>query len=217
MRFAKQIAMTLVAAASTMVQAAPATITSYDVSGAQLSGFGSWSHTYFGSISGTTYTNGSGTLNDGIVPSSEQNNQLFLFGDTPVITLHLSESIKVNTIDILGGITPSNAIPGTLKGWSVTIGDMTANLTSVGSNNQCYSGLCDDRVSLVGTGLDEILTQTIVLSHFEGVGGSWPEYFSAAEIVVNSPVPEAEAYAMVASGLCLVFLAAGRRQRRPGL
>jgi hypothetical protein len=55
-------------------------ITSYDVNNTQPSGYGSWSHTYNGSITGTGLVNetgGSGTLNDGSFGASEQSSQLF--------------------------------------------------------------------------------------------------------------------------------------------
>lgn len=214
--FKQASAALVLACAVATATAAPAVISSYDITGTQPSGTGGWSHSYTGTMLGNTYTGGSGTLNDGLAPGSEQNNHLFFFSDNPVITLHLAESTKVNSIDILGGLLSGNAIPGTLNGWSVTIGGQAVSLTSVGFSPSCASGPCDDRVSLIGTGLEFIATQTIVLSQFTGIGGQWPNHFSASEIVVNgtTAVPEPEAFAMVASGLALMALARARQQRR---
>ncbi len=185
-----------------------AVIVSYDIDNARPSGFGYWSHSYSGSILGTQYRNGSGSLNDGVVPVNEVGNQLFSVSDGTVITLHLGGLVEVSEISLLGGITPWNAIPGTLTGWTTTIGTASAALTSFASQPGCGSGLCNDSISLIGTGLENILTDTVRLSSFQG---GWYDMFSIGEITLTatwSPsaqsalaVPEPAGYALVALGL----------------
>jgi PEP-CTERM motif len=197
------------------------TISSYDIANARLSGFGNWNHTYSGVIGGgnpTSYTGGSGTLNDGIIATSHFNNQLFWKPDGVSITLYLDGFYKINTIDLLGGNTLANNIPGTLTGWTVTINSNSQSFSSTAHGAACLSGLCDDVVSLIGSGLDTLSTNTIVLSNFTG---GWPDessYFNISEIQVNgasvSAVPEPETYAMMLAGLGLLGFAARRRKAK---
>src|SRR5579864_6026194 len=71
-------------------EAAPITISSYDVLNAEASGFGGWSYQYTGTItpngSLVNLTGGSGTLNDGLVTPAVVNNMLFTVQDKSVIT-----------------------------------------------------------------------------------------------------------------------------------
>ncbi|WP_235835123.1 PEP-CTERM sorting domain-containing protein [Piscinibacter terrae] len=206
--------MALGAAALALMGGAQAvTVTSYDVTGAQPSGFGGWSHSYTGSISGGNYSGGSGSLNDGVIPTGVGGDQLFTFDTNPTITLHLDGTTKVSTINIFGGDNPYNYIPGTLTGWSVTIGGNTQAFTSTGFGASCTSGLCSDAVSLAGSGLDLLATDTLTLSNFQG---GWYGYFSAGEITVNgaaaAPVPEPETYALMLGGLGVMGLLARRRR-----
>ena len=102
--------------------------------------------------------------------------------------------------------------PGTLTGWSVTIGGNTQAFTSTGFGASCTSGLCSDAVSLAGSGLELLSTDTLTLSNFQG---GWYGYFSAAEITVNgvaAPVPEPETYALMLGGLGVMGLLARRRR-----
>ena len=158
----------------------------------------------------TSYTGGSGTLNDSIIPTSSFANQLFRLADGVTITLYLSALSVLTSIDLLGGVTLSNSIPGTLTGWDVTIGGNTVTLVSTPSNANCFSGFCDDSVSLAGTILAGVATSSVTLSNFQG--GLFG-HFNIGEATVNaSPIPEPETYALMLAGLgALVFVARRRR------
>ena len=192
-------------------------VTSYDVAHAQASGYGGWSHTYTGSIAsdglGTqNYTGGGGTLNDGLYSTDHTNNQLFTIPSNTSITLYLSSTSNVSGISIFGGDYPANAIPGMLTGWSVTIGGVTTALASTAFGPNCSGALCNDSVSLLGTGLESIATNTVVLSNFQG---GWADYYNATEITVSAiAVPEPESYAMLLAGLLLVGTVVRRRQAK---
>jgi hypothetical protein len=186
------------------------TVSSYDISLSQLSGFGGWSHTYSGTITGNVYSGGSGTLNDGIIPTGESNNHLFRLADDSVITLHLSGPTLVTQLDLLGGVLPDNFIPGTLTGATITIGGNSEVLSSLAYGVGCLSGLCNDRFDLVGTGLELIATSTIQISN---VTGGWQGYYNIGEIEVNGTpagVPEPGTLALL--GLGLAGLGLSRRR-----
>ncbi|MBX3638867.1 MAG: hypothetical protein KF683_26120, partial [Rubrivivax sp.] len=90
--------------------------------------------------------------------------------------------------------------------FSVTIAGQTRHFESTGFGAQCQNHLCDDRVSLLGSGLDELPTQTVVLSGFVAGNG----HFAATELVLSA-VPETPAAALLALGLAALAL------RRRGL
>lgn len=194
--------------------AAGPAIVSYDIAGARVSGWGSWQHVYDGQITLrdedptlADYSGGSGTLNDGIVSGSHLDNHLLRVADVPAITLHLAGPVRIAGIDILGGDYLVNSHVGSLSGWSVTIAGQTQSFASAGFGAQCEQHLCNDHVSLLGSGLDLLAAQTIVLSGF-GASGS---HFAATEIVLHAaPVPEAPAAVLLALGLAGLML---RRQR----
>lgn len=205
------------ATVSMAAQAGP--VAAYDVTNANLTGFGGWGHTYTGTITPTgeglaNYTDGSGSLNDGSVADGVYvDNQLFWLDNAPTITLHLEGPTKVSSVQIHGGNTnSSNYIPGMLTGWSVTIGGQSVALSSSAFGSTCYSVLCSDSVSLLGTGLENIETDTLVLSNFQG---GWEGYFSASEVTINavSNVPEPESLALMLAGMAALGGLVQQRRR----
>lgn len=194
-------------------------VATYDVSNANLSGTGGWSHEYFGTITPTgaglaSYTGGVGSLNDGIVTNSVYDGiQLFLMSSASTITLHLDAPTKVSSVQIFGGDTgTANYIPGTLTGWTVTIGGQSVARGSAGFGAMCFSNLCSDSLSLIGSGLENIETDTVTLSNFQG---GWEGYYSASEVTINaaSSVPEPESLALMLAGMVAVGGLVQQRRR----
>lgn len=195
-------------------------ITSYEITNVHSSGFGGWHHTYTGNITPTgsglfNYTEGSGTPNDGVIPQSNFNNQLFTLTDNSVITLHLSQMTTLSVIDIFGGHNSINRVPGTLTGATVTIEGHSIALNSINHGEHCYSGPCDDLLSLSGTILSGLMTDTIVLSDFQG---GWYDtlthtgltYYNIGEITVSA-IPEPETYMLLLVGLGWIAFQLHRR------
>lgn len=207
---AAMLAAALALAQGDVLADAPPVIESYDIAGARISGWGSWWHVYDGQITPrdndptlADYSGGGGTLNDGLVSDSSLDNHLLRTADAPVITLHLAAPARIADIAILGGDYLNNTHVGSLSAWSVTIAGQTQHFASVGFGAQCQSHRCDDRVSLVGSGLDTLWTQTVVLSGFVAANA----HFAATEIQLSAaPVPEAPAGALLALGLAALAL-----------
>lgn len=183
---------------------APVTITSYDISEAVESGFGGWSHSFAGTIapvrpftlagnSGTVanYTNGSGTLNDGVIGTDLTTTQLFVQGPvddastiTPRITLKLGVSAKVTRLLISGGeFGTTNIYPGILTGVRVTIGGQSQVFATIDTGSPGALQPVDDIVDLTGSPLADIAADTIVLDQFSiGFG---LDQFAISEITVE--------------------------------
>jgi len=125
---------------STVVTAAPVSITSYDVEQTPRSGWGGWCHNYTGTITNTgrtvagslarcasggnqiaDYSGGSGTLDDGVVSTSLFETHLSTTRNAddgrpinPKITLDLGGTFLVGTIRLYGGDIGGNIISGAL-------------------------------------------------------------------------------------------------------
>ncbi len=186
-------------------------ITSYNIDNANVTGTGSWSHSYNGTItpiSGTiaNYTGGNGTLNDGVIGNYHNNNQLFYYPtDTfPIITLFLDGFYSISEILIRGGDDTNNQIPGALTGLDVTINSITDSFTTVATGSVMNRDgiLVDDLVSVSGSSLDGLITNTIRLSGFNSTWGN--NTFSITEIQLTADdgqVPEPTTLALMGLGL----------------
>lgn len=186
------------------VTPAPVAITSYDISEAVESGFGGWSHSFDGAIApvrpftlagnpGTvaSYTNGSGTLNDGVIGTGTTTTQLFVQGPvddtstiTPRITLKLGASVKVTRLLISGGeFGTSNIYPGVLTGVRVTVGGQSQVFMTIDTGSAGALQPVDDIVDLTGSPLADIATDTIILDQFS-IGFGFDQ-FAITEITVE--------------------------------
>ncbi|QEG40974.1 PEP-CTERM sorting domain-containing protein [Roseimaritima ulvae] len=228
-----QLAVTCVAgllATAEQVQAGLITITDYSISDAARSGFGDWSHLYGGSIVETgnftisvsalsypftraDYSGGSGTLNDGLEGADRFSTQLFANNTdaNPIITLNLNGFFNISDITLLT-FDSSNTIPGRISAFDVTIGANTVNFATSEPTTD------DEFVSLIGSPLDGIPTNQIILSNFSHDGGnSLVEMFAIGEIRVQgsevNAVPEPTSLALFGIGTCVAGLGASRRRR----
>ena len=211
---------------ATPLHAAPITIASYDIQATPQSGHGNWTHAYSGTITPTgvnftnfsfagtlaNYSGGSGTLNDGSPGTSQDSTHLFVSPQAndgtsilPVITLNLSGLSSINSILISGGHFASNTIPGAITGFTITIGGVSAALTSTATGPACSSGPCDDLFTLTGTALDGVVGSPITLSNELGTVSNW---FSIGEITLDGtaqtsldPVPDPATRSLLGVGL----------------
>ena len=151
----------------------PISTISYDITDTHTSGQGGWAHTYDGTITTITgnianYSGGSGTLNDGIIGTSEQTTQLFYTADTnPVITLFLDGFYSIDSLLIYGGNITNNGLPGTLTGFDVTVNSITESFLTTAQGLTGFSGLSDDFVDFTGSSLAGLVTDRIILSGFD--------------------------------------------------
>ncbi len=220
LNLAKKIAaLAGVAVLSASASAASVGVTSYDFYGAYASGFGGWSNTYSGAVTdlgngAVNYTGGSGTLNDGVVSSYINGNQLFPLADSSIV-LHLGSTVDVSSISLFGASGDiANFIPGTITGVTVTIDGTSVVVPVTSFGPTCtygYNGRCDGELDLSGTGLSNLSTSSITLSDFQG---GWSGYANLTEVTVDgvSAVPEPQNIALMLAGVALVGLA--RRAKR---
>lgn len=153
------------------------TVTSYDIDHGRPSGFGGWVNIYNGTITpngdGTVqYSGGSGTLNDGILPTSSANSQLYQLSDNSVTTLHLGGGLStVTTIDLFG-FNNFNSIPGDIDTVAVTINNITADITATGFGPTGPEGLpVNEELDLSSTGLGSLPTNAVSLQVLSMKGG----------------------------------------------
>jgi hypothetical protein len=198
----------------------PVRIIGYDIQNATLPGYGGWSHYYLGTITPTdefraNYSGGTGTLANDIVESIEQQIQLFRTSVQPVTTLYLDAFYTINTIDIFGGNTCCNYIPGQIEWLNVTINSLTQTLFggAFGENNAGGTPR-NDRFTISGSSLEGLVTDRIVLSSVFENGCC--QAFSIAEIQVGgnlaeAPVPEPATLGLIGFSVAIM---AWRRRRQ---
>ncbi len=202
--------------------AAPIGISAYDAINTQPAGFGGWNHNYTGTITnnldGTVNeTGGSGTLNDGLIGTSEQDTHFLYTYDNTSFDLYLSQAEYVNTISLYSffGFSP---VPGNITGVNVTINGNTGTFatTGFGPLNPFNLQLSHELIDLTGSGLETLLTSQITLSGF--VSNGWFMYASISEIEVNgvsnqnNPTPTPEPSTMILLGTGVAALALFRKK-----
>lgn len=205
---------------SSIANAGLINIESYDIDNATIAGTGGWNHSYSGTITPVSggiadYSGGSGTLNNGIIETTNPTTQLFNYPTetSPVITLYLDGLYSFDNLIISGGDFLSNTIPGTLTDLDITIGSTTVSFATIATGLTNGSRYADDSVNFSGSLLDGLVADKITLSGFKS---SWSSYntFSIAEISLNgepSSIPEPTSVALF--GLCLVGLGLSRKNK----
>lgn len=215
-------------ASSGKLQADPITINTYDILDAAQIPFGNWNHSYSGTIVNTgsfsahgfpytrgNYSGGSGTLNDGLPGSNIFDTQLFANNNDshPVITLNLNGFHTISGITLMS-FDGGNQIPGNLGGFDVTInGNTFSFLSSEPTTNNEF-------VNLIGSPLDGLVTNQIVLSNFlhDGVDPTWNQMFAISEILVEGQsavaVPVPSSVILFGIGTGLMALGSAYRRRR---
>ncbi|UZE94623.1 PEP-CTERM sorting domain-containing protein [Alkalimarinus alittae] len=194
---------------STATLAAPISIDSYDIQNANVSGYGNWSHSYDGIISPlagsvANYSDGSGTLNDGVIGSNKDNTQLFSTGDNASIDLFLGTSSTLSSLSLFSFNGSSNGIPGNITGLNVTINGITEYfLTSgFGTSINRHSNP-HEYIDLSGSALSGLTADVVTLSGFTTVN-PFAEYYSISEIQIEgmaSQVPEPGSLALLLAGV----------------
>jgi len=218
-----------------IVLATPINITSYDILATFPSGFGGWFHIYNGTITNIgnntgifpntdlfDYSNGSGTLNDGIVGSSESDTHLFVDAIFSSITIHFDDYYAVNTIQLLSwGPEISNEAAGSIAGVDITINNTTQtfNTSGFGPFNSASSGRpAHEHIDISTSSLSNFLVNQITFSNFITENTSGP-FFGISEIIVDdavvalppvlfpppvhipTPIPEPHTILLLVSGL----------------
>ncbi len=192
--------------------AAPISITGYDILNADISGNGGWAHTYTGTITNTgnsgwgptaSYTGGTGTMADGVDSTGAVDTQLFSFSSNAEITLYLDGFYSIDTLELWQGDF-GNGIPGGIETIDLSIG---ATTDTFAGNPFSTSGSSftnrNDAFSFTGSALAGLVTNQIVISSISM--GNCCGGFSISEIRLDgaaaSAVPEPTSLALLGLGL----------------
>ncbi|WP_019025650.1 PEP-CTERM sorting domain-containing protein [Colwellia piezophila] len=197
----------LVLSVSGFANAGLITITGYDISNADISGNGGWSHVYDGNItlngnnatwgSLADYTNGSGTLNDGVLGTDHDNTQLFSTNAGAEITLFLDGFYTIDSLKLFGN-NENNGIPGGIENVLFTFGGLNDTLVSTPDGK-------NDEFSFGGSLLSGITTNFITLSNFPD--GNCCNAYGISEINIMGErvdidqIPEPSTLAIFALGI----------------
>lgn len=155
---------------------------------------------------------GTGSLTDGIIPTSTTGLNPFSNDSSPnaSITLFFDSFVRVGTIELFGLENAGNAFGGALTGLLVTIGDFSANFSTIGFGLENRVGrLVHDRVDLEGTLFSQLETDRVTLSGFTTDQVFFGDTFTLGEIVVTESTSEVAPVPLPASGLLMIAGIAG--------
>ena len=178
--------------------AAPIAYT-YALTNVPASGFGGWFYD-------------ADTLNDGIIPTTQNDDMLLDTTANPSITFTFSNFYKISSIQVLSAYLSNNYIPGNIYSATVTIGANSANIISNGFGAiNPRSGFFGNEDFTLPTALASLSTNTFTLSNFVSTG-AYSQYASLGEVVVNGAVaaPEPATWGLMILG----FGSAGVMLRR---
>ncbi len=193
-------------------------ITSYDILNTPTDGFGGWHHTYNGTIDITTpekvlvtdnsgtnypgslanYSEGQGTLNDGITGTGIANTQLFATNYAPEIKLYFDQSYLLDNITLFsheGG--SGSTVTGNITYFNITAGTTTLTFASESASEDNH-----EFATLAGTLIGAEAIDCITISSFQ-TGGLEPYFMAISEIrLQGTPIPIPGAVWLLGTGLC---------------
>jgi|GEM_PF-1769378 len=201
-RFRRPLSLALLAggliAAATPSSAA--SILAYTTTNVPPSGFGNWSHD-------------ADTLNDGIIPTTQDDNLLLDLGLQPTLTFTLDAETFITDVSILSEFQ-RNRVPGNLLSVVVTIGATSAIVNTTNFGLACTEFLCSVNLALPAA-LSSLSTTSFTLSDFVSQG-SFAGFTALGEVTVNGGtngvIPEPASWAMLITGFGLTGAAMRRRR-----
>jgi hypothetical protein len=204
----------LVLSVSGFANAGLITVESYDITNTNLSTHGSWQHTYDGNMTldGTSYdyTNGSGTLNDGIIGTTDDNTHLFNSSLNSVITLFFSETVTLSNFNLYSFANGGNSIPGNISDINIHYNNTLYSLASTGFGGPSGGNAnAHEAFDVSGSVLDGLALDQLTFSINTNTLTSYSSYYSISEVEVfgeasgqgNVSVPEPSTLAIFALGI----------------
>ena len=161
--------------------AEPVSISSYDGTGFSSNGpithygyYGGTATQEGGYSSNWNFSGGSGALNDGKLGSNTKDDaHMMLYETNGSITLHLGILSSISSLTLFSPEVTNNYWLGSIAGMNITINGETRYLASQGfgpANALSGRDHIHEYFDLLGTGLENLITDTIILSGFVSDG-----------------------------------------------
>ncbi|VAW49171.1 hypothetical protein MNBD_GAMMA04-1356 [hydrothermal vent metagenome] len=195
-------------------------ITGYDLTNSEPNGTIGLNHTYTGDITSSNfgfsydYTNGTGTLTDGLIQNPNAGHMLL--GGFTSITLFLDDDYYIDDISFFSAQERgSRQFFNFLHFATINGVPMTSNSFGLPAD-QTFSG--NNLFDLSGSSLENVATNQITFTELYPPSLGTDGYFTLSEIQVRgtlvSAIPEPSTYALMLGGLGLVGFMAVRRRRK---